>query len=492
MIIIYGIVLMMYFTLFLLAAGRRPPPLEAGRKPGLFDKAADYIYGFCKKRRILRQEGAKKSFQVLYPEIGERREREEAHLRQYYIRKIRFLLLFIFLGDLLAVCLFIGSRMESALEEGRYVLRNGYGEGSREMDLQVQIEGEGGERQEGYKLTVEERSYEETALGKMAKEIPPLLLETIKGSNLSLEEVRSDLNLVRRLEGYPFRIDWESDDYSLVYSDGCVTNEGVEKEGKIVSLTAVLTYGDYREEYIFPICIYPPEYTEEERQKIKIYELLVQQEEKERSMEKMELPGSVDGKELIWSEKTEDSSTPIFALISIGAIAVYLLQDKKLKERVEQRNRQMPLDYPQLISKLVLYIGAGMTIRNAFGKIASNYRKEKHSEKQFRYVYEEMLLICHELDSGISEAAAYEHFGKKCRLPQYTKLSNILVQNLKKGSNGILDALRQEAKSAFEERKNMARKLGEEAGTKLLLPMMLMLGIVMVLIIVPAYFSFSA
>ena len=250
------------------------------------------------------------------------------------------------------------------------------------MDLQVQIEGEGGERQEGYKLTVEERSYEETALGKMAKEIPPLLLETIKGSNLSLEEVRSDLNLVRRLEAYPFRIDWESDDYSLVYSDGCVTNEGVEKEGKIVSLTAVLTYGDYREEYIFPICIYPPEYTEEERQKRKIYELLVQQEEKERSMEKMELPGSVDGKELIWSEKTEDSSTPIFALISIGAIAVYLLQDKKLKERVEQRNRQMLLDYPQLISKLVLYIGAGMTIRNAFGKIASNRSEERRVGKE--------------------------------------------------------------------------------------------------------------
>ena len=71
------------------------------------------------------------------------------------------------------------------------------------------------------------------------------------------------------------------------------------------------------------------------------------------------------------------------------------------------------------------------------------------------------------------------------------KFTNLLVQNLKKGSNGILAALRQEAKNAFEERRNMARKLGEEAGTKLLLPMMLMLGIVMVLIIIPAYFSFS-
>lgn len=492
MMMVYGAVLIIYFILFLLAAGRKPPPMENGRKPGIFDKGADYIYGFCRKRRMLRRDGARKSFQILYPEIGDKKEREENFLRQYYISKIRFLLLFIFIGDLLAICLFAGSRTEGVLEGGKYIRRNGYGEGSREMDLQVRMEGETEEIQGEYRITVEEQNYEEGVIKQMAKEIPPLLPEAIKGDNPSLEEVRKDLNLVRVLEGYPFQIDWESDDYSLVYSDGCVTNEEVGKEGKIVNLTAVLTYGDYREEHIFPICIYPPEYTEEEIQKKKIYELLVQQEEKERCMEKMELPDSVDGKELIWGERVEDSSMLIFLLISIGAAAVYFLQDKKLKEKVEQRNRQMLLDYPQLISKLVLYMGAGMTIRNAFRKVASNYKKGKHTPKDVRYVYEEMLLICHELDSGISEAAAYEHFGKRCRLAQYTKLSNILVQNLRKGSNGILDALRQEAENAFEERKNMARKLGEEAGTKLLLPMMLMLGIVMVLIIVPAYFSFSA
>ncbi|NBI91283.1 secretion protein F [Lachnospiraceae bacterium] len=492
MIIIYAIVLIIYFMLFLLVMGKKPPSTENGGRGGIFYKAADYIYGFCRKRRMLRQEDAKRSFQVLCPEIGEKREREERYLRQYYIGKIRFLLLFVFIGNLLAICLFISSRMEGMLEEGRYIRRNGYGEGNREMGLQVQVEGEAGEIQEEYRIVVEEQNYEEAVIKQMAKEISPLLPNVIKGGNPSLEKVRDDLNLVRGLEGYPFQIDWESDDYSLVYSDGCVTNEAVGKEGKIVNLTAVLTYGDYREEHIFPICIYPPEYTEEEIQKKKIYELLVYQEEKERCMEKMELPDSVDGKELVWSQKKEDSSISIFLLISIGAVAIYLLQDKKLKEKVEQRNRQMLLDYPQLISKLVLYMGAGMTIRNAFQKVASNYRKEKRAKKDFRYVYEEMLLICHELDSGISEAAAYEHFGKRCRLPQYTKLSNILVQNLKKGSNGILDALRQEAKTAFEERKNVARKLGEEAGTKLLLPMMLMLGIVMVLIIVPAYLSFSA
>ena len=35
----------------------------------------------------------------------------------------------------------------------------------------------------------------------------------------------------------------------------------------------------------------------------------------------------------------------------------------------------------------------------------------------------------------------------------------------------------------------MARKLGEKAGTKLLLPMMMILGVMMVIIMVPAFRS---
>lgn len=43
--------------------------------------------------------------------------------------------------------------------------------------------------------------------------------------------------------------------------------------------------------------------------------------------------------------------------------------------------------------------------------------------------------------------------------------------------------------SAFEQRKNLAKKLGEEAGTKLLLPLFLMLGVVMIMIVVPAFLA---
>ena len=45
------------------------------------------------------------------------------------------------------------------------------------------------------------------------------------------------------------------------------------------------------------------------------------------------------------------------------------------------------------------------------------------------------------------------------------------------------------ADNAFEERKNRAKQLGEEAGTKLLLPMFLMLAVVLAVVIIPAFLS---
>ena len=51
--------------------------------------------------------------------------------------------------------------------------------------------------------------------------------------------------------------------------------------------------------------------------------------------------------------------------------------------------------------------------------------------------------------------------------------------------------MEQEAESALEDRKALAKKMGEEAGTKMLLPLMMMLGIVIAIIMVPAILSFN-
>ena len=70
------------------------------------------------------------------------------------------------------------------------------------------------------------------------------------------------------------------------------------------------------------------------------------------------------------------------------------------------------------------------------------------------------------------------------------KLASLLEQNRRTGIANLRTLLKAEMNAAWEERKNMARRQGEEAGTKLLGPLFLMLIIVMVVIIVPALMSF--
>jgi 1,4-dihydroxy-2-naphthoate octaprenyltransferase len=74
-------------------------------------------------------------------------------------------------------------------------------------------------------------------------------------------------------------------------------------------------------------------------------------------------------------------------------------------------------------------------------------------------------------------------------MQQYLKLSGLLEQNRRTGTKNLRDIFQTEMADALEQRKNLALRLGEEAGTRLLIPLFLMLGIVMVMIMVPAMMS---
>jgi hypothetical protein len=90
------------------------------------------------------------------------------------------------------------------------------------------------------------------------------------------------------------------------------------------------------------------------------------------------------------------------------------------------------------------------------------------------------------------EEQVYQEFGRRCGEMRYRRLGMLLAVHLKQGNSRLLLLLSQEADNAMEDRRGMARKAGEEAGTRLLFPMMLMLVVVMVLILLPAYMGFGA
>ena len=98
------------------------------------------------------------------------------------------------------------------------------------------------------------------------------------------------------------------------------------------------------------------------------------------------------------------------------------------------------------------------------------------ASRLYRYTFPEQLLI-YAQRPGATAVASMEIWNQK------------MYRWIKKGSKGISEMLRMEAVQALEDRKSRARQLGEEAGTRLLIPMLLMLIIVITIVVVPAFLS---
>lgn len=421
----------------------------------------------------------RENLERLYPFSGKERE------KLYYIQKARLFMLICLAGFFLAAGAGISAFRQSPVEENR-ILRQGYGEGTRKVSVEAWTDGK---KQYEMDVTVRERRYSEEQLKKLYEEAREELEKAILGGNRSLDHVETNLMLVEELPDYPFHLEWESGDYSLIDGTGMLQKAAIPENGAQAALKAIFLYEDFRAEYLFYIQIYPETLTEKEQKERRILEAVERAEEESREEEALVLPVESDGEKLHWQGRHHTMWLLIFPGAVCVAAVVYFLKDEDLKKEIKRREEQMLLSYPEVVSKLSVYLGAGMTLKGAWEKMCGDYERKK-AEKGSNAVYEEMNIACQEMKSGVSEIKAYEQFGRRCGLPLYSKFSTLLVQNLRKGSIKLGPLLKEESRRAFEERKNAARKAGEEAGTKLLLPMMMMLCVVMLMILLPAFMSF--
>ena len=226
-------------------------------------------------------------------------------------------------------------------------------------------------------------------------------------------------------------------------------------------------------------------------QKLQLLEYDIRMHQAESDNSQIVLPTSVNGEVISWHGEQERRWIWLAGLtvLTLCAVAIGNRQDEE-KER-KRWERGMELDYAEIVSRLSLYMGAGISTRKAWERILENYQKTKRQNTKCRPAYEEMRTTLYEMQSGIPEALAYERFGTRCRIPCYLKLGTLLSQNLRKGTKGLAFMLQEESKEAFQDRKALAKKLGEECESKLLLPMFLMLLTVLIMVMYPAVVSFQ-
>ena len=131
-------------------------------------------------------------------------------------------------------------------------------------------------------------------------------------------------------------------------------------------------------------------------------------------------------------------------------------------------------------------MGAGMSITKAWIRITDDYMDYKRRYKQEEPLYEEMLYASLRLKNGYSMNEVIRVFSQRNTIRELQQFCTILQTGWKRGDTHVLVHLKELHDRSWELRKRTARKLSEEADTKLLLPLMLMLMVVMIIVLAPA------
>ena len=441
-------------------------------------KFAEFIYnrleGMPKKPdKILYDSSVREALQTLEP-TGDTQRRQ----KEYVIKKLSLCGIIVAGGLFLSVLLWIKEGTQTKIVDN-FIERNVYGDG--EKDVSLIAKGSSGTYE--VDLSVEERLYQESELNVLLEEFLPLLEKTIVGENVSLDQVAYDLRLIENLDGFPFEVEWQTDGVYIDSNGKLIQN--VLDAPKLVEFTAVISCESFEARHVLNCMVYSKAI--QPSQKELITKALQEIQNETRTEKFMTLPSEMNAEKISWSYKKGNLGMLVLFATPLLAIVIYFGTDRDLKKQVADRNEQLKLDYPEIVSSLALLIGAGMTVPNAWQRVAKDYRTKKQETGRKRYAYEEMLLTIYEMESGVAQTKAYERFGRRCRVQSYNRLATMLSQNVRKGATNLAMLLREEAAYAFEERKHNARRLGEKAGTKLLMPMMMLLCMIMVVIMVPAF-----
>lgn len=409
---------------------------------------------------------------ILYPS-----QDPEALWKAYYCEKIVLMLRIGITVGILMVFILI-SEYSSSLQNTGNLLRRG--EESQQIALEVQTD-------QSDKTTIlyelNPRRYTPAQIQEYVNRFQTQGESLILGENDNLQEVHTDLCLQDSYEDYPMQFVWESSDYRKIGQDGSVENENLTKP-ETVQITAQIRYEQQVYEKSFTVRVVPKYLTTSQQREKEILAALRKADEEQKYTGQFRLPEKLFGEDVEYRMAEESAPILILAFLPVVLVAVYGAKDRDLEKELERRKKRLSYRYPEFVSKTQLLLGAGISMRNVFIRLSEDSSLGEELQGELK-------MVVRDLKNGMSLRDALERFGKRTANPLYIKFSALMIQNMKKGTEDLLFRLSGEMSEAFSLRKMQARQLGEEAGTKLLLPMILMLVVVMATLMIPAFLSFQ-
>lgn len=236
------------------------------------------------------------------------------------------------------------------------------------------------------------------------------------------------------------------------------------------------------------------------RQKLQTSEILPQKSEEEKLEEKLQsiisklnadtasqkvlLPKTLEtGEHLTWTKAGESNAV----LYIMAFISVLLLLYKNRFYAIEKEERQAKesiiRELPEFINKLVLLLNAGSVLTTAFLKTMEDSRR---STKKNNYFYQQLDQIARsvkETNSPLHEEL--RDFSKRSGVNELIRITGIINDNISKGAE-LSEKLKQENELLWFSRKQHAEEKGRLAETKLTMPLMILLLVLIIITVAPA------
>lgn len=134
-------------------------------------------------------------------------------------------------------------------------------------------------------------------------------------------------------------------------------------------------------------------------------------------------PENISGEKVSYYKSASKIGKYIPIVAFIMCVAVFFLKDRDLKSEVKKRNIQLQSDYPEILSKILLYSNAGLSIKSSIERIVRQYEDEKKkNSKEYHYAYEELKMATVKMKSGVSEINAIKSIWRKMWVAQLYKV----------------------------------------------------------------------
>jgi tight adherence protein C len=161
------------------------------------------------------------------------------------------------------------------------------------------------------------------------------------------------------------------------------------------------------------------------------------------------------------------SSVLLFAAVT-GALLGFLAPGVWLDHRVQVRQRELRIGFPDAMDLLVVCVEAGLGLAPALQRVADDLMIS------YPELGSELTLVNAEMRAGVERSQALKNLAERTGLEDIRGLVALLVQTMRFGT-GIADALRVYSEEFRDKRMQAAEEAAAKMGTKMIFPLVLCL-----------------